>query len=122
MNRLQSWIPKSGWKSFLAKEQARNEERIFEVKLVIKDILDKIIEIDKRQLELIDRMSVMALCEAIGNEIESWDVELNRLDDLKKQLVDTVKDREEYLNILVTNYGEASYRLKTTEGYDRGTE
>jgi hypothetical protein len=43
MNRLQSWIPKSGWKSFLAKEQARNEERIFEVKHVIKDILDKII-------------------------------------------------------------------------------
>lgn len=122
MNRLQSWIPKSEWKSFLAKEQARNEKRIFEVKLVIKDILDKIIEIDKRQLELIDRMSVMALCETTGNEMESLDVELNRLDDLKKQLVDTVKDREEYLNILVTNYGKASYRLKTSEGYDGGSE
>lgn len=86
MNRLQSWIPKSEWKSFLAKEHARNEKRIFEVKLVIKDILDKIIEIDKRQLELIDRMSVMALYETTVNEMESLDVELNRLDDLKNNL------------------------------------
>ena len=84
--------------------------------------MDKIIEIDKRQLELINRMSVMALRGTTEDEMESVNAEIDYLDNLKKQLVDTVKDREEYLNILVTNYGKASYRLKTTEGYDRGTE
>lgn len=86
-------------------------------------MLDEVQQISEKQIKLIDRMAFITLNDTIETgEIELINDDIDRLNEQKERLETSIADRKDYLNTLLTNYGKTSYRFKTPEGNDGGSE